>query len=503
MGMDKRLAVLGAWLAAFCLGYGAADCAAQASLLAETELALGSKSCTAQLYGEVLGGGYAKDLLLLVKDREEGRLLSAYSPDISGGYGCRLEAVPVTGRGEQLLLLVQEGDWRRPQQVRLLDFAQPKAVRQLFDAGCSRGLIQQAALAEAGGRLQLTTRDGQTAAVALDQEVTPEAGRQLAWGGLDSVVPLDLDGDGLMELLTVEKVSYGGQALARLGAAWHYQGGAQAASSEDQAQAPQQATRQASQQGPQQALQDWLAEARQVGTALQGGRPVAAAPAQSNPARLWQRQGLVLLAARAVSKDNRVNQGVNESFYRVWPQAALRPGGEATLPLLTVSGDSQLQNRLNAALRPYSQQAWQNFKEGKEDAAYQVLTAADKVLSLELLTGREQVRRRYLNLDPHSGKELPLKALLATEDPGLRPLLAALSTNPKLDFKKGLPQDWYILEGDKLCFRQLVDGQEETAGFALGNLRKFLRPAFLAGQEQPAAPAQEGSGPVSPAQKGQ
>lgn len=52
-------------------------------------------------------------------------------------------------------------------------------------------------------------------------------------------------------------------------------------------------------------------------------------------------------------------------------------------------------------------------------------------------------------------------------------LLKVLCTNNKMDFSQGIPDEWYI-EGNNLFLVQNIDDKEEVAGFALGNLHKYI-----------------------------
>ncbi len=477
MKMSRRIfaACCFAWAAGYALAF------AQPQLLAETELKCGGKICNARLWGEVMTGGYATDLLLMLKDKEKGQLVTAYRPDISGGYGCRLEAVPVTGQGEQLLVTVQQGNWQRPRAVRLYDLSRPEKVRVLFDARCNLGLIRGLFFNKAKSLLTVVTVSGDEASTAVEKaewEGGPEQTAQ--WSGLDSAVPLDTDGDGLAELVTAETISYGDKAIAKLGAVWHFSKESEEATvslkkessaeiKKDEAPLPEAAAE------PQKEKQEPAAEA--VAEKIE--------PPQE-ALLLWQRKNVSLVPQEPKKRDDRSGAGCKTRSYRVWPDTVILPAAEVTLPVITAA-DAALQNKLNAALGKHTQKLRQQSAEGKAiKATFQVLTAAPAVLSIELSrSDGEKISRHYVNLDPQKGGELSLKAFLKTEDKKLLPHLAALSADSSVELSRGLPAKWFIAEGDKLCFvAAAADGEEEAVCFTREQLGKFLRPGFFDAEQK-------------------
>ncbi len=464
--------------AACCLAW-AAGCAlafAQPQLLAERELKCGGKICNAQLWGEVMTGNYATELLLLLKDKEKGQLVTAYRPDITGGYGCRLEAVTVTGQGEQLLVTVQQGNWRRPRAVRLYDLSRPEKVRVLFDARCNLGLTRRIFLNKAKSLLTVVTASGDEAGTAVEKAEWEGGLEQAAqWSGLDSAVPLDTDGDGMAELVTAETISYGDKAIAKLGAVWHFSKESEAAAVSPKEGSSAERKKDEAAVEPQKGTQEPAAEA----VAEKAEPPQEAL-------LLWQRENVRLAPAEPKKRDDRSGEGCKTKFYRVWPDTVILPVAEVTLPVITAA-DAALQNKLNAALGKHTQKLRQRSAEGKEmKATFQVLTATPAVLSIELSrSDGEKVSRHYVNLDPQKGGELSLKAFLKTEDKKLLPHLAALSADSTVDLSRGLPAKWFIAEGDKLCFvAAAADGEEEAVCFTREQLGKFLRPGFFDAEQK-------------------
>ena len=502
----SRLVLALALLAALAAGAPRAD--AEQQLLAEQELALpDGAQATAELWGDVLPGGYARELLLLLKSPEK-KLTAAWQPDIAGGYTPYMEAVRLrAGKGEQLLLTLPQGDWRAARQVRVLDFADPAHVEVLLTAADNLGIIRQAALAEDNKQLELTLADGSNHTAALQNK--PETDRygtaSLDFGGFHNVTAVDMDGDGVQELLMLQRVQAGGAALADVGSLWRWQGGG---SEDDKAAAGQNGSNENDKNGQKDAqsnnnnkngksslwdgLQAAVEEALGAESAgiiggadgptaifVAGKLPAAADAGREQDggrAERWQKGMLTLMTSAPAHKQNKVNEGAGASRYKILPRPLVLPGGEANFPQAAVPGDAELQNAFNATLAAACAPYLEAFAAGREDTAFQVLTAADKLLSLEIIHGKDSFKHHYINIDPQTGRLLRLRDVLELRQPGLKKLLAALNTNKKLDLSQEIPEDWYLLEGDKLYVMREVDGREENAGFALGNLHKYLRP---------------------------
>ncbi len=195
------------------------------TLLASTELRQEQGTATAELWGSRLQSGYVDELLLLLKD-SGGKLMAAYAPSIKGGYNPLLQAVQVKepkaegdaaqdAAPQQLLLSVGQGAWNVGSEFRIVDFASPKEVAELFDAVDSMGIVVNAAVED--DTLRITLQDGQQNEALLPQE--PEPGKA-EFGGLFSLTPYDLDGDGRQELLASQQLTQRGRLLADVGAVW-------------------------------------------------------------------------------------------------------------------------------------------------------------------------------------------------------------------------------------------------------------------------------------------
>lgn len=406
----------------------AGTAAAADTLLAKTALQLDKGSVTAELWGDRLPSGYSEDLLVLLKD-ERGKLVTAYAPSIKGGYYPILEAVQVkpvdkkaaTAAGsesvseakqaaQQLLVSVGQGDWQAASEFRILDFAERNKVQELFSSADSMGLVSKAYSNEE--KLYVTLKDGQQNVANLPEGVSSN---RIYYGGLYSLTAHDLDGDGQQELLGCQQLLAGNNSVADVGAVW-----------------------------------------------------------QLDEANKWKYSNITIMTTTPTPKSNTVNDGqeiADGVIGTILPRKIVVPGGEATYPVF-VSNKVELQNEINKTLEVECQEYLSSFYQGKADMAFKVIQANDKLLSIQLISGKTSFIHHYVNIYPQTGKRLRLEQILNTQDPDLLPLLRLLNNNKNIMIER-LPSEWYI-EGKNLFLQQRICGKDELAGFALGNLHKFV-----------------------------
>lgn len=412
-----KLAAAGCCSMLLCTGAAASE-----TLLASTTLQQVQGKATVELWGERLPSGYAEQLLLLVKD-DDGKLVTAYSPSVKGGYNPILQAVQVrpmpeeneqeSAAPQQLLLSLGLGSWEAGSEFRIIDFTNPVQVKELFGAADSMGIVTDAYNKEEA--LEITLQDGQKNSAPLPEGL-PKNGK-VDFGGLFSLTAYDLDGDGQQELLTSQQLTQRRQILADVGAVWRMQ------------------------------------------------------PDEDKNAS-WQRSTFTVMKATPADKHNTINDGCDFAVGSILPRKMVVPGGEATYPVFA-SKDVELQNKINAYLQQECAEYLGLFYQGQADMAFKVLRADKQLLSIQLISGKNRFVHHQLHLDPATGEPVKLEQILDTKDPDLRPLLNLLCTNKSMDFTEGLPSEWY-LEGGNLFLLQRICGQDEIAGFALGNLHKFL-----------------------------
>ena len=421
----------------------AGPAAAADTLLAKTALQLDKGSVTAELWGDRLPSGYSEDLLVLLKD-ERGKLVTAYAPSIKGGYYPMLEAVQVKpvdkeqarSAGNEAAAAAQSaaGNAGAAQQVpsaikaaaqQLLvsvgqgDWQAPSEFRILDFA--ERNKVQELfSSADSMGlvskaysneeKLYVTLKDGQQNVANLPEGVSSN---RIYYGGLYSLTAHDLDGDGQQELLGAQQLVNGKQNVADVGAVWQLDG-----------------------------------------------------------EKKWKQSNVTIMTTSPTPKSNTVNDGKEVATGVILPRKMVVPGGEATYPTF-VSHDVELQNKINRLLQSECAEYLDSFYQGKADMAFKVITANEHIISLQLISGKSKFKHHHVNINPSTGELIKLNQILNYKDPDLMPLLRLLCTNKNMMLEYQPPAEWYI-EGKNLFLMQNICGQDEVAGFALGNLHKFV-----------------------------
>ena len=404
----------------------AGPAAAADTLLAKTALQLDKGSFTAELWGDRLPSGYSEDLLVLLKD-ERGKLVTAYAPSIKGGYYPMLEAVQVkpvdkkaaTDAGNESVSEAKQAAQQLLVTVGQGDWQAASEFRILDFA--ERNEVQELfSSADSMGlvskaysneeKLYVTLKDGQQNVVNLPEGVSSN---RIYYGGLYSLTAHDLDGDGQQELLGAQQLVNGKQNVADVGAVWQLDG-----------------------------------------------------------EKKWKQSNVTIMTTSPTPKSNTVNDGKEVATGVILPRKMVVPGGEATYPTF-VSHDVELQNKINQLLQSECAEYLDSFYQGKADMAFKVITANEHIISLQLISGKSKFKHHHVNINPSTGELIKLNQILNYKDPDLMPLLRLLCTNKNMMLEYQPPAEWYI-EGKNLFLMQNICGQDEVAGFALGNLHKFV-----------------------------
>ena len=400
--------------------------AAADTLLAKTALQLDKGSVTAELWGDRLPSGYSEDLLVLLKD-ERGKLVTAYAPSIKGGYYPMLEAVQVkpvdkkaaTAAGNESVSKAKQAAQQLLVSVGQGDWQAASEFRILDFA--ERNKVQELfSSADSMGlvskaysneeKLYVTLKDGQQNVANLPEGVSSN---RIYYGGLYSLTAHDLDGDGQQELLGAQQLVNGKQNVADVGAVWQLDG-----------------------------------------------------------EKKWKQSNVTIMTTSPTPKSNTVNDGKEVATGVILPRKMVVPGGEATYPTF-VSHDVELQNKINRLLQSECAEYLDSFYQGKADMAFKVITANEHIISLQLISGKSKFKHHHVNINPSTGELIKLNQILNYKDPDLMPLLRLLCTNKNMMLEYQPPAEWYI-EGKNIFLMQNICGQDEVAGFALGNLHKFV-----------------------------
>ena len=404
-------------LAACLLGYAAAASAESTQLAAIDGVTAGQQQMQAQLWGDRLPSGYSDRLLVMIKDKND-KLQAACTPSVSGGYNPVLENIKLH-KNTYALLAVARSSWQAGTEYRIIDFTDTEKVRELFSDEDNYGVVRTARLDS--DRLTVQLGNGETSSVQLDSRLLDKIGskRQVNYSGLHSLTAYDMDGDGSDELLTVQKITVGGSNVADVGAVW-----------------------------------------------------------QLGDDDKWTAGDYTIMLAGAEDKQNTINDGAECQSYSVLPRKIVLPGGEATYPVVACHGNIELQNKVNKLLTAESGPYLDKFYSGEADMAFKAVMATDRLLSVQLISGKTAFTHHHVHIDMESGTQVKLSDILDTSQKDLLPLLNLLNTNKNVEFTEGLPREWYV-EGDKLFLLLNICGREEVSGFALGNLHKFIKNSEL------------------------
>lgn len=396
---------------------------------------------TVELYGGRLtsGSSYRHDLLLLLKN-SGGDLLTAYVPSVKGGYACTMEKVRLVGKGEQVLLAVGQAGDEGSTEYRIIDFADVKAVQEIFSGSDNLGV---AAVAEylPDFRSRLIFADGTSSEEQLPGEkrfyekrgLYDEGGnvlkdyRRPSVSKINSLVPVDLDRDGRMELLSLQSVKGLGSddLLGKLAGVWTYDEAA-----------------------------GWQLKNK---TFYSGGK----------------------------NKDDKFHRSYNEKGWRIVSQQVVYDSSNVTYPVFIAAGAPELQNKVNKDFTVLAAPYLQKLGDGESELDYTLTFVGDKFISLVFFgvmdeAGKEIFAKIPVNLDAKTGAILELSDVLNLKDADLLPVLQLLTKKEKVDFSKGIPKSWYY-NGTNFVFCQRNEaGEWLEAVAAAADLKKFLlRPELL------------------------
>lgn len=440
---------------------------AESELLNSTKMLYQNQQVDVNIYGEKLDTGYAYDLLLVLK-REDGSVITGYKPTIKGGYDFRLVPAKIKAKDvetEQLVLSAMQGDWRVYSEYRVLDFDNPKNVEELFNAVDSFGVVTTADLE--GNTVKLkTVKDKELINVDIDENILADVNdnrRKLQFGKLYSLTAFDVDEDGKQELVTVQQLSADKKVLADVGAVWRYIG---TKTESKEAKKPVTEVK---------AKSDSVADVlKAVEETMALFKPEAKEEQSKKPAVLWRQDNMTIMKNNARDKRNTVNYGAFFQGGMVFPVKMIAPNGEATYPQFAMSSDYKLKNAWNKILEQESEDYIRSFVLGKADMAFNVLNADDRIISIQLISGKTSFVHHHINFIPDKKTKVELSDLLNVKNKKLVELLNVLNKNQKITFDKALTDEWYII-GDKLHLMKKVDGVEEFTAIDLADLQKYIK----------------------------
>lgn len=470
--------------AALCLGLGlsivfAPVASAKEVLLAKTKLQHKGEAVKAEIWGNKIAGGYAKDLMIILK-REDKSVITGYKPDIAGGYGFNLKAVQVEkkdGDTEQLLLGIRQGDWKTYSEYRILDFRNPKDVKEIFAGPDSFGIVTSAKLED--NVLKVTTvRDLKPINVELNKKLIEDIAenrRKVEFGGLTSLTCIDINKDGITEIITNQQIRADKKTLVDVGAVWHYIGKVEKQKPEEDVQKDSEIeeTKEESLMDMLKSLGKELEKLEQEKQQEENEKNAAKKEGQTKE-KLWRQDNLTIMKADAPNRKNTINDGAYFNGGMVFPVKMIAPNGEATYPQIMLNNNEEVQEALNKLLWEEAEKYIRLYLRGKADLAYNVIRKDSKLLTIQLISGKDTFVHHNINIIPGEKKKTELKDILDVKSKDLVELLNVLNNNSKITWDSKLTNEWYTRE-DNLYLMKNVNGIDEVSGYDMNNLKRYIK----------------------------
>ena len=180
------------------------------------------------------------------------------------------------------------------------------------------------------------------------------------------------------------------------------------------------------------------------------------------------------MKADIVNKKNTINNGVLFQGGMIYPVKMVAPTGEATYPQFMLNEQVELEAAWNATLLQEAESYIESFLQGKADLAFNVLRADKKLLTVQLISGKDSFVRHTISFIPGEKQKYELKDLLNLKGKGLVKLLNELNNNKKLSWDASFTDEWY-LRGNDLVLMKNISGSAEAAFFALKSLKPYIR----------------------------
>ena len=370
---------------------------AEAAKLAELEASLtgtGSEE-TVALYGDQLSGGsnYYHNLLLLVSDKE-GKLKTAFTPSIRGGYYPLLKTFATADKHQEVILAAAQGAADTDVAYRVIDFSHPGKVKETFSGSENFGVTTTAQY-----------QDGRRFRVICHLEGAPKI-LDAAVGDKDSLHVFDAEGQ-------VQK-TYLRPQVTNLVALTPVDGR--------------------------------LLSTQKIfdadGTTLLGQLYITWNREKEN----WEPREVHLDVTDAGDESklekSKVNSAAAAGNWQLYSRSYAHQGVEVAYPEVAVTGAPVVQNKINDAL-----QSW--LKEDKKNCqqAYRLEFVGPRLLSLIAFReeGEGQITEKIFNFNMETGEEIAFKEMFNYRDKDFLPLLNLIG-QPK-DSIKDLPRDWYFNGG--------------------------------------------------------
>lgn len=408
-----------------------------ATTLAEIKAdALGDgQQMTVELSGERMtaGSGYYEKLMLMLKNAD-GKMVTAWKPDMDGGYHGFLQKVPSGEEGrDDILLLVSQGGENPGLTARILDFKDPKKVQEEFSSADSLGITSTAEYMD-DYKVKVTCHVPVFEDASLDPALLRKSIVEVLLGTGELKLPEDK--------ATLKEVEFTMEAQNVLGVY----------DKDGKVVKPYLKPR----------VTGLISLAKHNGM-LYSVQNVLSADLQTVLGQLsatwekhdgrWHPVSVQLrnddLAKNIMDKGAGVNSVEGAGDWRLFPQTIWQGETQISYPLVSVDGKPELQNRINDLLRETAKE-----RKLEEGVTYNVEFAGKRLLSLSLYRvdpEGEEVAADVYNVDMKTGKDIPLDKMFDTRNKDFVAALNLVGT-PRNAFTRVKPDTWFY-DGEHFHFR--------------------------------------------------
>jgi hypothetical protein len=374
-------------------------CTADAAKLAEIQADLRGTGTeeTVTLYGDTLAGGsnYYHNLMLMVTD-EDGKLITAYTPSLKGGYNLLLNKAPA-GKGskkETVILTAPQGTAGESVAYRVLDFGKSDKVKETFTDVDSLGITTNTAYLS-GNRFKVSC-DINGSLRLLEGDVN----------GSDKLHVFDADGNvqkqylrpmvtGLLSLIPLDGKLYSSQnivdadgttVLGVLYTTW-----------------------------------EWEKET-------------------------WTPKDVQLENSDTHEENKltraKINANASAGKWHLYSKSYVQKGIETTYAEVAIEGEPELQNKINETI-----QTWVHSDKDSEQQAYRLEFAGPSLLSFVAFKedANNIVTEKMFNFNMKTGETVSVKEMFNYKDKDFLPILNLLG-RPK-NSVTSLPIAWYYNGG--------------------------------------------------------
>lgn len=392
---------------------------------------------TIELYadGNVAGSNYKKDLILLLKDTQ-GKILTGYVPSIKGGYAVDLQKASFLDKGEQLILSVDQGDAEKYKEHRIIDFSDHKVVKEIFNSVDNSGIKAEAKfLDNYQAKVVLDTRKITLIDLKSKKDFYEQRGlysnsgqlrkmyQQPSISKIDSLVPISINEEKKKKFITLQHVNglNADDTLGEISGVWEY-----------------------------------------------------------SSASGWKVLNKKFYKNVVDITKSKFRRTYTERNWSVMPSKIRYNKSIVIYPVYTVAGHADIQKKVNQQINNIYQSYCKNLESDKSDLDYTMPFVSEKLVSLVFFgsqVGLEEKKSEKItfNVETKTGDNLSIDQVLNLKDADLLPVLKVLTKGSKIDFNKGIPQDWYY-NGMNIVFCELSDkGEWLESVVAVSDLKKFIK----------------------------